>query len=565
MAERLSHGFQIADDDISGLDLNDVSPISSPVRPEPQSAFPATGNQSLRLLADSFKMRVYPGEEEMEATPAETSPPALCPILPHHFSPSALNFISRSQSEDRPFHSSLAREIRRGTMRRSQSVDHSLAPSTSTLTSRPAPQTVTPSRQFAFNKDQVVHFIDKKRGRTRLPGTKDYQDSLEQAYAYLEQEEEIFAEHTPDKVALLQAKIRLAFNHHFTPETTDRTAFLTNLLTRLNQYIQTHQNTADRTHRLLLNYSYMYKGKILRALGLYSEAYQAFMAIEDGYSTAWRLDLAEMIIDDGFRPETVRATALPGYLQTLLQSTTKLRNQPTRKKQNLNIDKEDYKEIRQLAHPSYSHVSDLRKRKQDLIQRLSFDNNLPATSGEPLYLSLTLQESAGDQSTASTSIIQTSVSSSPKRRRIIDPASSPARVMEGQDSLQARLASSTTSSHNAAALDLLENSHLEKLSEQDREQQIDLEQEAISVPSVKREREEELSDASKKGNGRKLVGPHLIARLTLLTLLRAIRIFGKRFILTPLLITLRIDLPFSRKSKRKRAQDQRVKLKISPR
>jgi hypothetical protein len=236
-------------------------------------------------------------------------------------------------------------------------------------------------RVFRFTEQNVKKFLKESYKRTLLPGIRTFQDSLQQALDYLEQKENN-QRSILNKMGFFQARARLILDRQFTPESHDRRTVLQKMVKRLKSFINKYKNKRDTTAQLLVNYAYVYQGKALKDLGKYQDAYDAFVSTNRNYTQSWRLDIAEMVVDNGFRPRDMETQSVESYVKDLLskqpstEGATDTRRSSTPRTRSIDLDentleqKRNHKDIREFSHPGFLNSKEASTRQAQLKSKM---------------------------------------------------------------------------------------------------------------------------------------------------------------------------------------------------
>lgn len=209
---------------------------------------------------------------------------------------------------------------------------------------------------YSFTYEQVVKFIDQQKEMKTLPGL-TRRKSLEEVYDYLA--EGMSQQENPLPYVFGFIRLFLELNYH--PENI------------------TQQEQASKIYKLikalpkfyhlppkLSNYLKIYEGKTLILLNQFDEAYKCFQTIGKQYTKTYLTDIADMILEHGYKPSDMGNTDPYTYVETLIKTGMSVPEDPIRPKtkrrasKNENVSTIDF-EMLTIAHPQFINRPATRK------------------------------------------------------------------------------------------------------------------------------------------------------------------------------------------------------------
>ena len=175
-------------------------------------------------------------------------------------------------------------------------------------------------RHFRFTEEDFVNFIDRKKGVRSLPGM-HYLQSLRQSYLHCRNQIERLNIQPDDNrhIPYLFGIARLMFEFEYYPDPSDRNEHAENLLGDLQNIIRTYKTSRESKLRRFANYARIYAGKALMTLNRLDDAYKTFMKVEEGYTKTYLIDIAQMILEYGYRPDEIGNNNPIDYARGLLE------------------------------------------------------------------------------------------------------------------------------------------------------------------------------------------------------------------------------------------------------
>ena len=229
-----------------------------------------------------------------------------------------------------------------------------------------------------FSVEDVINFIDRKRGVRSLPGL-DYARSLKQSLVYCQDKitQSDIQQFDDRHIPFLFGIARLMLEFEYYPDPSARDEYAEKLLGDLKNIIRIYKNSPKTREgsklRRFANYARIYAGKTLMTLNRFDEAYKTFRKVEEGYTKTYLIDIAQMILEHGYRPYEIGNRDPIDYAKKLLEdakgsSADRAPRASSRPRQRRAPNPAgDKLESTTLAHPAYVRAALTNNRRIHLV------------------------------------------------------------------------------------------------------------------------------------------------------------------------------------------------------
>ncbi len=233
----------------------------------------------------------------------------------------------------------------------------------------------------SFITSELANFIDQRS--PTLPGLSE-RGSLKKAYNVLSDKIQAVLDLDSPRhffvakvIACIFGTARLAYEHNFCPQWQSRQDQARGLSKILMYIAKKLDIPSTPFQRRFANYAKIYAGKALMALNEFHKAHTLFRQVKKQYSKTGLIDVAEMILEHGYRPDDLGDEAPEDYSKRLLQEAGKRpsaipprRRQPRPKRldQNMAVEK--------AGHPLFAN----RRRKETRKLWEVADPHVPSSS-----------------------------------------------------------------------------------------------------------------------------------------------------------------------------------------
>ncbi|MBA4117833.1 MAG: hypothetical protein C0514_02925 [Candidatus Puniceispirillum sp.] len=258
-------------------------------------------------------------------------------------------------------------------------------PVTTLEQTEPAPAPPRPAR--TVSRQEVIDFLNKK---TRSLAGFDIAEARRRIWRHAEVITQRAPASAKDTIRLMNAALyrsSLVLDHHYLPEAVTPHESLQNVrdtLQKALRFAHGHTQEIGRHHNAGVHHMWVYLGRCLARLGEHARAWEVLSTTTtDGYSRSGVLEMARLILEEGYRPDDMADTLPEAYALTLL-------DRPQAPRAGVSI-----------------HLSN----SEGARERMLFPHTPYVSSKEGRHLERTLRESAGGTHASSPSASRARLSS----------------------------------------------------------------------------------------------------------------------------------------------------------
>lgn len=191
--------------------------------------------------------------------------------------------------------------------------------------------------------------------------------SLNVAFTFLKKGLE--SEQLPEEERILYqfGIVRLFLDFAPPTNTFQKEIYGTHLISKMEEIINSYAQSKEAKLKRFANYARIYLGKLFIALDCFDEAYEAFSQVGNKYTKTYLVDIAEMIIDHGYRPSDLGEDQDPNeYVIKLLSNPISSTSKSGSSKRTRATGGEFGANSESIGRPQFLTSKSVQRRKDDL-------------------------------------------------------------------------------------------------------------------------------------------------------------------------------------------------------